>query len=130
MTDISYIHPRHEEIDLKLQNWARWVTVKRTGWAMQPIFKQYRAPRQWESDLHIPIPIDGLHALQIERAVSFLPEKQRTALRWAYVFSFVPVNKVRRELGVTLDGLGELIDSARDMLKNRLKYKPIERDHF
>ena len=91
------------------------------------MFRMYRAPKQYETDLHIPIAINTLDAHEVERAVSFLPDKQRTAVRWAYVFSYVPVNAVRQELGVTREGLAELIHEGRVMLVNRLRERLIEK---
>jgi DNA-directed RNA polymerase specialized sigma24 family protein len=87
------------------------------------MFRLYKAPKQWESDAHITIAINTLAAHEIERAVSLLPEKHRYALRWAYVFAYIPINRVRRELGVTLEELAKLIDEARTMVIDRLKDK-------
>jgi hypothetical protein len=126
MTDFNHIPARHDAINLRLEEWSRWVRCKPQAWAMQPMFRLYRAPKQWESDLQIRIEIDTLAAHEIERAVSFLPDKHRTALRWFYVHSHVPVNGVRRELGVTRDGLGQLINDGRSMLINRLKQNMVD----
>jgi hypothetical protein len=126
MTDFNHIPARHDAINLRLEEWSRWVRCKPQAWAMQPMFRLYRAPKQWESDLQIRIEIDTLAAHEIERAVSFLPDKHRTALRWFYVHSHVPVNAVRRELGVTRDGLGQLINDGRSMLINRLKQNMVD----
>lgn len=127
MIDYSHIPARHDAINLRLEEWARWVKVRPQAWAMQPMFRFVKSnARQWESDPHIHVEINTLAAHEIERAVSFLPDKHRTALRWAYVFSFVPVNAVRHELGVTRAGLGDLILAARDMVKNRLGQKMVD----
>ncbi len=126
MTDFSRIQPRHDLINLRLEEWARWVTVRPHAWAMQPMFRQYQSKaRQWETP-EPKVALNPLAAHEVEKAVAFLPEKHRTAVRWAYVFSWIPVNRVRQELGVTRDGLGDLLDASRDMLVNRLKQHMVD----
>ena len=125
--DLNHVHPRHDAIDARLTEWARWVRNKPAAWAMQPMFRLYRAPKQWESDLQIRIEINTLAAHEIERAVSFLPPSHRTAIRWCYVFPGVPVGKVQRELGATREALAGLIHDARSMLVNRLRERLIEK---
>ena len=125
--DLNHVHPLHDAIDARLTEWARWVRNKPAAWAMQPMFRLYRAPKQWESDLQIRIEINTLAAHEIERAVSFLPDKHRTAIRWAYVFAHVPVGKVQRELGATREALAGLIHDGRSMLVNRLRERLIEK---
>ena len=125
--DLNHVHPRHDAIDRRLNEWSRWVRVKPMGWTTAPMFRLYRAPKQWESDLDIRIEINTLDAAEIERAVSFLPDKHRTAIRWAYVFSYIPDARIRAELGATQDGLARLIHDGRDMLVNRLRERLIEK---
>jgi DNA-directed RNA polymerase specialized sigma24 family protein len=85
------------------------------------MFRGYQSKaRHWEIDPPIRIEINTLAAHEIEKIVSALPDKHRSALRWCYVFDMVPVIKVRQHLGVTNDALLDLVDSARDMVKNRL----------
>lgn len=122
MTDYSHIPARHDAINLRLEEWARWVRVSRAGWATHPMFRGYQSKaRHWDVEPAIHIEINTLAAHEIEKAVSALPVKNRTAIRWNYVFSRVPVTKMRAELGATTDGLRDLIDSGRDILKNRLQ---------
>ena len=97
------------------------------GWAVAPMFRLYKAPKQFESDLYVPIAINTLDASEMERAVSFLPDKHRTAIRWAYVHSHIPVGKVQRELGATREALAGLIHDGRSMLVNRLRERLIEK---
>lgn len=125
--DFSHVEARHDGIHYRLEEWARWVRVKPHAWATQPMFRFVKSnARQWETDPHIHVEINTLAAHEIERAVSFLPEQHRTATRWAYVFSHIPVNAVRRELGVTREALNGLIVSSRDMLNNRLRQKIVD----
>lgn len=122
MTDLFRIPARHEAVDQRLTEWAKWVRVKPALWCVQPMFRGYQSKsRQWETDPHIPVAINTLAAHEIEKVVSFLPEKHRTAIRWAYVFSHIPDARVRAELGCTRVALWALVNDARDMLVNRLK---------
>lgn len=128
MIDIHHVPARHDYINQRLEEWARWVRVRQTGWFQQPMFRMYQSKaRQWETTPHIPVAINGLDALEIERAVSILPDKHRAAIRWAYVFGFVPVRKVERELGLTHDALVQMICDSRDMVKKRLKEKMLDK---
>lgn len=125
--DLNHVHPRHDAIDRRLTEWSRWVRVKPMGWTTAPMFRLYRAPKQWESDLDIRIEINTLDAAEIERAVSLLPPAHRTAIRWCYVFPGVPVGKVQRELGATREALAGLIHDGRSMLVNRIRERLIEK---
>lgn len=121
MIDFNHIPARHEVINERLEEWARWVQDRPQVWKAQSIWKNYRSHAwQWHRP-EIVIPVNSLRAHEIERAVGMLPEKHRTAIRWAYVFSRVHPNAVQRALGVTKDALAQLIDDSRDMLKNRLE---------
>ena len=125
--DFNHIPARHDAINLRLEHWAKWVRVKPVAWSMQPMFRNFRAPKQWESDLHVHVELNTLECHEIERCVSFLPPAHRTAIRWAYVFSHVPVGKVQRELGATREALAGLIHDGRSMLVNRLREQLIEK---
>lgn len=119
--DFSRIPARHDEINLRLEEWSRWVSVRPQPWKTQPMFRQYRSKAwQWEMPEIKPI-INTIAAHEIERIVSMLPDKHRTALRWVYVFPSLHCNAVQRELGATRDALAQLINDARDMVKNRLR---------
>lgn len=104
----------------KLEAWARWVRVRPTGWQVAPMFRQYRSKawqwheRELKPETNIP------EALEMERQVSQLPEKNRTAVRWCYVMADSPI-RMARELGVSKAGLLELISDARRMLVNRMR---------
>jgi len=120
MIDFNHVPARHEAINERLEEWARWVQDRPQVWKSQPMFRHYRSHAwQWHRP-EIVIKVNPLQAHEIERAVSVLPEKHRTAIRWVYVFSRVHPNAVQRGLGVTQDALIQLINDSRDMLKNRL----------
>lgn len=103
-----------------LLNWARWVRVRPHGWQVSPMFRMYRSHSwQW----HAPIIQDQTNvpeAVQMEKAVSLLPEKHRTAVRWNYVACGHPA-RMARNLGVSLPGLAELVTAGRSMLNNRMR---------
>ena len=120
MTDFSHVPTRHDAVNQRLEDWSRWVRVKPSAWKTHPMWANYRAPKQYEDD-GIRVELNTLECFAMEMEVSALPEKFRTAVRWYYVFSKVPVIKVRQQLGVTSDGLRDLVESGRDMLKNRLR---------
>jgi len=120
MIDLYHIAERHEEAHRRLEEWAKWVRPRRMI-AVHPMFRMYQSKaRQWETDPHIKVEIDSIAAHRIEKIVSSLPDKHRTAIRWAYVFPFIHAGKVRRELGLTEQALAAMLDAARDMVKNRL----------
>jgi hypothetical protein len=79
---------------------------------MNPMWRNYRTPRQWDIDPHIPMAINTLAALEVERAVALLPAQQRTVLRWCYVWPGLHINAVVRELQTTREGLAAIRDSA------------------
>lgn len=130
--DFHLVSDAHIGIHQRLEAWARWVRVRPHGWQVQPMFRQYR-PEAWEArenrrtpkaDVNIP------EAVEMEKAVSRLPEKHREAIRWTYYWSTLhPLeakgngwehgpNGMARRLGVSKRGLGELIQAARTMLIN------------
>ena len=125
--DFSRIQPRHDAINLRLEEWAKWVRVSPQKWACQPMFRGYQSKaRHWDIDPVIPVAINTLAAHEIEKIVAMLPSKHREALRWHYVWPSLHVNAIQRNLGVTRDALLVLIDSGRDMVANRLKQKMVD----
>ena len=116
--DYSHVPERHAAIHARLENWRRWVIVRPNGWQVAPMFRLYQSKsRQWEAPV-IQNPVDTLDAVLVEKAVSALPEKHRAAIRWSYVHAGNPV-AMARNLGVSKQGLADLVDSGRTMLNNR-----------
>lgn len=117
--DFFAVPDHHLAIHTRLEAWSRWVKVRPHGWQIQPMFRNCRSNwRQW----HQPIlkdPVNIPEALEIERVVSLLPDKHRTALRWCYVTCSDPA-RMARHLGVSGQGLADLVSEARTMVKNRL----------
>lgn len=117
--DYNYIKPEHEAIHEWLENWERWVRVRPHGWGTHPMFRNFRASKQWEASPYIGTPVDTLDAALIEKAVYALPERHREAVRWWYVYQRDPV-AMARKLGVSKQGLADLVDAGRAMLQNRI----------
>lgn len=121
--DFHHLLTRHDQINLRLEEWARWVRVSPQRWMVQPMFRFARSnSRQWHQP-ELKAPVNTLAAHEIERAVYFLPENHRTAIRWFYVFPFIHPGAIARRTGTTVQGVRQLIDDGRDMLINRLKNK-------
>ena len=121
--DFSRIPARHDAINLRLEHWGQWVSVKPQGWGIQPMFRQYRSHAwQWHMP-EIKAKVNTLEASETERAVSHLQDPHRSILRWLYVWPWVPVNAVRRDLGLTRAQMIALADDARDLVINRLREK-------
>lgn len=105
-----------------LENWARWVRVRPHGWQVSPMFRQYRSHAwQWERPT-VREEVNMPEAVEMEKAVSALPESQRAAVRWNYVLSGHPA-RMARDLGVSKGGLMDLVNQGRQMLANRLHLK-------
>lgn len=117
--DFFIVRPEHERIDAKLHQWAAWVRVRPHGWQVAPMFRQYRS-KAWQWERPEPKPAVNIpEAVEMEKAVSQLPEKHREAVRWVYVFGGSPV-AMARELGVSKGGLLDLIQAGRTMIKNKV----------
>jgi hypothetical protein len=82
------------------------------------MFRHYRSKAfQWHAP-ELRAPVNVPECLDMEKAVSLLPEKHRDAIRWNYVRCDSPL-KMARYLGVSTQGLLELVGQGRTMLKNR-----------
>jgi DNA-directed RNA polymerase specialized sigma24 family protein len=119
LPDLHAVRPEHIAIHERAINWARYVRVGTLkGWGMQPMFHGYRSSEVWA--LEAPrTPVDSLDGHRMEKAVSQLPEKHRDAIRWQYVFTWIPPKRVCRHLAVTISGLEDLIHDGRSILNNR-----------
>ena len=115
--DYNHIKPEHEAIHARLVNWARWLRPRLSGWHTHPMWRNSRTSRQWEVSPDISAPVNALDALAIERTVAQMPVKHRDALRWYYVRQGSPV-EMARQLGLSKQGLADIVLSARAMLIN------------
>ncbi len=130
MSDLARIQPHHEAIDQRCVEWGKWVKVHQRPFGPQPMFRHYRAPGRWDVETVVPVALNTLQALEIERAVATLPERHRTVLRWAYVWPALHVNAVARELGTDRDGLGAIRDSALGELQHLVGLTASDRTDF
>ena len=119
VVDYNHIPAHHQAIHARLVNWRRWVTVRPHGWFTHPMWRSALTSRQWDVSPHIGTPVDTLDAALMEKAVYALPDKHREAVRWWYVYRRDPV-AMARNLGVSKQGLQELVTEGRTMLKNRI----------
>ena len=110
-----------EAIHIRLMNWARYVRVHPNLLPVQPMFRAAKTPRTLDVDRYMPPPVDQLDGLLIEKAVRQLPEQNRDALRWSYVYPWIFPMKMARNLGLSVGGLGDAVKLGRVMLKNNLQ---------
>lgn len=119
--DFHQVSLIHEETHERLLNWARWVRPNHARSGLQPMFRQYRSTETVSDPQQARIPVDPMDGHEVEKVVTSLPEKHMVALQWSYVYPWVPLWRVRRELAVTEAALNALMDGGRSMVKNRLK---------
>lgn len=119
IVDYNHVQDRHQAIHARLENWRRWVIVRPHGWQTHPMWRNSRTSRQWEVSPYIGVPVNTIDAALMEQAVYALPEKHREAVRWWYVYRRNPA-AMARSLGVSKQGLADLVDAGRTMLQNRL----------
>jgi hypothetical protein len=117
VTDFFHVEPHHRKIDERLVNWSRWVQVRPASF-VSPMFRGFKSSEVFGGHETV-VPIDGMDAQRLEKQVSQLPEKNRDAVRWAYVYRIQPW-RMCRVLGVHPTGLCILINDGRQMLVNRL----------
>lgn len=118
--DYNHVQDRHQAIHARLENWRRWLRPRSSGWHTHPMWKNALTSKQWEVSPYIGVPVDTLDAALMEKAVYALPEKHREAVRWWYVYRRDPV-AMARALGVSKQGLADLVEAGRTMLANRCK---------
>jgi DNA-directed RNA polymerase specialized sigma24 family protein len=117
--DFSAVEFKHEKIDARLRNWARWCMPKGEGYPGTAAgFSLYRSSDARRSDADAPIPINTLDATAIQKAVNSLPQPHMHAVNWHYVKQGSARVQAQR-LGVSLGGLAMLVRDARQMLINK-----------
>ena len=117
--DYFHVEPQHEAIHAELENWADCVRKRPQSW-VHPMWKGAQSNgRQWYAP-QLKTDPDILGGMEMEKAVRALPEKHREAIRWNYVYNWAPATEIRR-LGVTYQGLANLIRVGRVMLVNQKK---------
>lgn len=120
--DFHAVRDDHLVIHVRLESWARWVRVRPHGWQVSPMFRMYQSKaRQWHQP-EVREAVNVPEALEMERVIAALPEKHREALRWSYVFPGGPA-AVARRLGVSMEGLKDLVATGRSMVRNLVLQK-------
>lgn len=116
--DLASVPESQWDMHERLLNWQRWANG-REGRNTAPMFGLYRseALAKREYGAATSVPLDRMDALELAKAVVALPDKHRRALQWHYLKPRKPIH-MARELGVSLDGLAELVRLARTMLAN------------
>lgn len=116
--DFFIVRPAHEQIHARLTNWARWASGHRSVGNVLPMFKDYRHPQHRETGAG-SIPIDSLDAIALQKLFAGVPQLNRHAIHWVYLYPFIRVEKVCRVLAVSRTQLAESIHDGRAMVKNR-----------
>lgn len=118
--DFDRIQPSHWAMHDRLENWARASRGgdKQAGNA-GPMFVLYRSSdARREYGAETAAPVDRSDAVIVGKGVSFLPDKHRQAIHWFYLHPRNPKNAASL-LGVTMQGLADLVRDGRQMLINR-----------
>jgi hypothetical protein len=115
--DFSRIDDGHVGIHDRLVNWARWCDNRPRLSAGHPMFRWARSADHWAGSV-VTVPVDNLDAAKMEKAVFKLPEKNKLAVRWWYVYRSPP-RVAARALACSMDGLSQLVRDGRQMLVNR-----------
>lgn len=115
--DFHRLECGEDTMHTRLVNWALYVQVRGVRW-QSPIWRLGKSNgRQWHEP-RLKAIADALDGHKIEKAVAQLPAPHRDALRWFYVYRTHPT-KARKALGVTEEGLSQLVRDGRTMLRNR-----------
>lgn len=109
----EYQFPMHS----RLENWARYVRTHHPHRGAPMWRFTLSSQRMW----HMPAPVasvDERDGFEVERSVGELPEANREAIRWHYVYQGPPA-RIIRSLGITYETLAFLVIDGRAMLMNR-----------
>lgn len=119
--DFATVPPSQWKMHDRLENWARASRGgdKQSGDAA-PMFALYRSniDRGRQYGAETVVPVDRSDAIKIAKGIAFLPDKHRRSLQWYYVHPRNP-SAAARSLGLTLQGLAQMVIDARYMLINR-----------
>ena len=114
--DFNHVDEKHAAIHERLEEWAIWVRPRSASF-VQPMFRQFRSAEGW-FPTEARASVDPLKAQLTEKAVTSLPDDYRASIQWCYVYRTNP-RKACKALGVSPNGLVELIRDGRQMLVNR-----------
>ena len=119
IVDYNHVQDRHQAIHARAGELAQ-VGDRSPAWLAGCPDVPY-VPEQVQAVARpvIQTPVDTLDAVLVEKAVYALPEKHREAVRWWYVYRRNPA-AMARSLGVSKQGLADLVVAGRTMLQNKL----------
>jgi hypothetical protein len=118
MIDLNAIPHHQKDMHDRLCNWAMWAKPGGSG-KIHPMWAQSKSNAwQWHPREYRPS-CNTLEAHDMEKQITKLPEKNRNALIWFYIYANVSATKARKWLGLTSDALAGTVIDARQMLMNR-----------
>lgn len=118
--DYSHVPPSQWKMHDRLENWARWARG-RPGQDCTPMFRLHRTD-SWQDREYgalTVVPVDKDDAVKIAKAVAALPDKHRRAVQWQYLQNARSATAKARELGLSHQGLADMVQAGRQMLINR-----------
>ena len=119
IVDFSHVPSNQYEIHDRLLNWAKWARGGNSR-NVHPMFRQYRND-YWEPTPSVTY-ADTVDALAVQKTMTHIPERYRLAVQWFYIARSNPM-PVCRHLGVSKQGLADLVIDGRTMVKDQLKAK-------
>lgn len=119
-----------DDIDAKLRNWAAWSRTRPQPGHCFSIEHLWRPSKSFWPEAPRTF-VDVLSAIEVERAMRHVPQRQRQALIWHYI-DFAYQGFICRRLCIPRDKWQEFLEDARFMLRNLLKWRicsPTIRDY-
>lgn len=114
--DIGRVPAHQHFMHERLVNWAMWAKPGQSV-SICPMFKQAKSNSfQWHPPEYRPT-CDTLDAQYMEKAICKLPDDNRKALVWWYIYRTGEL-AFRKKLGVTLERLDILVINGRQHLMN------------
>jgi hypothetical protein len=120
--DFASVPPSQWAMHDRLLNWAKWArgSARFDRMPGSPMFNLYRSSnaRREYGVTETSVPIDHKDATRIQVGVTALPDKHRRAIHWSYLHP-KKASDMARELGLSLEGMAQIIKDARQFLINR-----------
>lgn len=117
--DFATVPPSQWAMHDRLENWAKWCN-SRTGQDVAAGFGLHKSDEfeDREYGALTVIQVKPEDAVKLAKAIAVLPEKHRKSLHWFYIRPRNP-SDTARQLGLSLQGLADMVGAARQMLINR-----------
>jgi len=120
--DFARIPQAQWEIHERLENWGRWSHGSDgRGRNVAPGFESYRTSDRWVERTYgelTVLTVNSRDAVAIQKTVNALPGKHRQALHWAYIHGWKDAQGQAWKLGLSLQGLADMLADARSMVRN------------